>query len=362
MAIANRRGHDFGWKSPWLIGSFVVAIVILATVGVGFAAGLFRPGGQSGAPIATSPMPLGSPSPSTPGPSQSALACKLPVLITEGTNRYGAWLNTATGEVLRDPAAEGTAVSYSAAAGGWVPAEASGISPDASSYAYGTTNTQSVPGQSLKSQLHIVDIASGHDAVYSLDPPFLHVVSYRQDAIFLTVAYDGMWDVYRFDLVTHTLAQISDVSNLWSTDGIIAWIGSVNPADPHLLQGMAIMPNQVDRVVLATGAKQLWLYQPETELSVVMTDAAGNPLVFIDQGRDTGHGFWVGTGNGELVLLDRPNHVITLRAGAWDEFRPGAVDRYGTWLGGTSGIFLLTPDGTFRNVSPLVAQPAGACQ
>ncbi len=92
-----------------------------------------------------------------------------------------------------------------------------------------------------------------------------------------------------------------------------------------------------------------------------MTDLAGHPVVWIGYGTDVGSEQNMPTGEGRLVLLDRPGHAVTLFEGK-ATFFAGVADSHGTWLGGTPGVFLLTPGGTFEMMSALVAQPAGECQ
>lgn len=193
-------------------------------------------------------------------------------------------------------------------------------------------------------------------------PDALKVVEYLTDAVYLTWSYEGTAGLWRFDTATHTLVKLTERSPVWATDGNVLWSGSANPTESFPPKGPGAWPDQVDRVDLRSGTSETWLYRPQSSTSVVMTDAAGSPVVWIDRGREISPGVFAQSGAGELVLLDSPGHAITLHAGAKSDVQPGAVDDKGMWLGGTVGVFVLTPTGDFIRVSTAVAVPAGGCQ
>ena len=300
--------------------------------------------------VMTSPTPAASPSPAP----VANFGCSLPTLLEGGADgsRARAWLDVDTGAIVRDPS--GTEGFYSLAARRWLPVPRNAISPDGLSYAY----VEFTPSQD--DRLHVITVTTGQDSEYVLTGHWaLSVLWYGSDAIFLVFSWEGSAGVWRFDLSTHALTELSGRNHVMTTDGEILWAGSVNPADPRPLIGIEPQANEIDRVVLATGASEAWLYRPHAWVTVRMTDSAGHPVVWVGPGNPDDD-FWAP--RGQLVLVEAPGRAVTLYEGNWDDLKPGAVDEHGMWIGGKAGVFLLRPGATaLEKVSSAAATPAGGC-
>ena len=339
-----------------------VAALLLLLVG----ASVLMAGVLRGAP---SPRPSATPTPSAEPPSptahpepsaspRAAFGCSLPVLVADGTfPRPRAWLDPDTGALVREPPAVGDGF-YSLAAHRWLPVGRSSIAPDGLSYAY-----VEFVGFNASDRLHVVDALSGRDATYTLEDKHAYsVLEYGTDGIYLMFAYEMAIGVWRFDLASHALTQLSDQTDVWVTDGRVLWAGSVNPADPAPVAGLGVAPNQVDRIDLGSGARETWLYRPHTEVRVFMTDAAGLPVAWAAPGQPAATGYYLPGEVGDLVYLDRPGHAVTLHSGRWEDLQPGAVDEHGLWFGGKAGVYLLRPGASaLEPVASAPVIPAGGC-
>lgn len=261
-------------------------------------------------------------------------------------------LDVDTGALVRDPS--GSEGFYSLAAGRWLPVPRQAISPDGLSYAY----VQMTVG--ADDVLHVVDVRAGQDLKYVLSGHWaLSVLWYGEDAIYLAFSWEHTAGVWRFDLGSHQLTELTDRDYVMVTDGEILWSGSVNPADPRPLPGIETQANEIDRVVLASGVTEAWFYRPHSSATVLMTDAAGHPVAWIglaDPDSD------LSTGEGMLILLPSPNRPVTLYQGRWEDLVPGAVDDFGMWIGGSHGLYLLRPGASgLERVSTAAVVPAGGC-
>jgi hypothetical protein len=251
----------------------------------------------------------------------------------------------------------GSALSYSATAKRWLPVPATSVSADGLRYAY----TDQWSGGAPTMRLHVVDIATGKEATHPLPSDPYTVLKFARSGVQLMLAYEGTSGLWRLDPATGGFTRVANVTDVWASDGEVVWAGSVNPTDQRPLEGLQRQPNQVDRVSIADGLRQPWLYSPSTALHVAGLDGRGRPLVWVDRGKSNG-GVLTGSDSGALVLLTGPNQARTLYSGdGLSKFRPDALDGHGLWLGGPDGIYLLEDGGPLRKVSGVAGRPAGGC-
>jgi len=207
----------------------------------------------------------------------------------------------------------------------------------------------------------VVEAGSGKDTAYSLPPSPFGVFDFASDAVYLRITWEGSFGLWRVDLGSGKVVQVASINDLWAGDGNTVWAGSVNPNDPHHLEGIEVQPDQVDQVTIANGNRQTWFYRPVTTSRVIAVDGEGDPIIEVFAGIDTGNGLYTSSDVPDQFLeLTAPGTARPLdlpRESLWGY----AVDSHGLWLGGQGGIYLLRKDGGLSQVSTTPAQPAGGC-
>jgi hypothetical protein len=106
----------------------------------------------------------------------------------------------------------------------------------------------------------------------------------------------------------------------------------------------------------------VWFAKANTQVLYRATDSAGRPLVLTttwpatDPTATTLH----------LVLLSSPSKAKLLFSDPWGDVSLGSFppvrDAHGIWLGSTSGLWLLQPNGTLIKVTAAPVYPLGDCR
>jgi hypothetical protein len=343
---------------PCLTG--IVAAILTASCGSialhGGPSGDLATAARTQSPTAASTaLTAPSTAPLTAGPS-----CKLPValvgdLIGDRFNPdVGGFVNIATGELVTDPAGStrysstdpnmvetiatpvlrsyGGGLTYDRAFSRWVPAPASLIKPDGTSYVYVEFSPAGPPVS--PSRLHVVDVATGGDRVVlargSSDIPLAFAAEgiYVQTNKFDNGAPEGLW---LLNPVTGAVKTI-DPGGQWSLVGGGAAWGFVGP------QGGPGSPvTRVDRLDLGSGQTNLW-FTAAARQSVGASgfDNSGNPVL-------TSYGIDDNPQVFGFSILRAPGIADPLfsspAADGSYSFELSA-DRYGLWLAGSHSIYL----------------------
>ncbi len=293
----------------------------------------------------------------TAPPTRSAVACRLPIYVdpADGTGPHGAFIDLPSGRMTVPPDGAGGRY-YDSRFGRWLPVDAHSVSADQSHYAQGGATVDGQP------YLRIVDVASSAARLYNLPREMFsaiggtHVFEYADDMVYLGVDGDGyVAALWKFDLATGT-TTFANISGIGSIDGTTVWRGALNPADPHPLSFVPGTPtDQIERLDLRDGSRQVWVYRPGHLLAVVGVDAAHEPIVSDIIDRQTV----------ELSILPSPTTQRSIYKGsleAWPEYVAGVLaDSHGIWFGGGKGFYLVTAAGPVQKVSDQAGWPAGAC-
>ena len=366
-------------------------------------------GGATAHASKASPSPSGSPSATvtvlptaTPtGPTDLPVTpvgfiCRLPVItLTYGpeSNTYqGGFINFPSGAYAADangvinfksgffvtqqaPELIGgpdrlTPPFFDAAAGRWVPSSAGETAPDGSTYAYAAG---AGGGGSL---IHVVDVRHGSEKTYSVSSAIASPVGAQVEdddgaAVFFAVnVVEGFpRGVWRLDLGTGTMKQLSQVANVMAVHGGYAWAGAVDPHDPTPPQSAG--PLRFDSIVqvnLSNGAQTTWFYTPGRSVTLLGLVTNGLPVLNIGDAPD-----YPAVG-GEVRFLDHPSTGAEdsgqlISGNGLSLLQPqGDGDR--TWLAGDGGIYLYTQAAGLQRVfagpgNPKNGgkiSPAGACR
>jgi hypothetical protein len=235
------------------------------------------------------------------------------------------------------------AVSYDAPAKRWLPVARAQVRGDGLAYAYAEPNTQPASGSRYnEKRIHLVTPSDGTDRViYSGSSLF--VLAWEREGIYVVEwgHSDGpaqaMW---RLDPATGSATQLPNGVGFRTINQGIAWTDY-----------WTIMPRRLDRIDVATGNTQTWVTTKDEWIWFAGLDASGNPLVdLIPVGRDAGR----------LFVYNAPDTGILI--GAVMVRHDGISDRFGTWLAGEDGIYLLKPGPRLEKVSSVVGGTiAGPC-
>lgn len=291
---------------------------------------------------------------SQPAASTSAgsgqASCRLPISISDNLGKaQGAFVTFPGGNVAIDPAGEG-GVFYDRALKRWLAVPAYEVAADGSRYAY---TERKVPGTLGEQKLHVVDLSTGSDKVYALssanDTSSYVVIELATDSVWLT--YSG-YESPRGGLLVLDLSTgaIKDVGGgVTMFDAVAGGSGMFWYTDPgpHPQQsaGMGgVMPARVNRLNVSDGSTEAWFTKDGSYLTVLGTDLAGHPVV------TDASTVWLATSPASSSVINVPAAYYAVFA-----------DAHGTWLGGSTGVFLYTPAGEVQRVTDQAASPVGAC-
>ncbi len=292
-------------------------------------------------------------SPSTPSPG----ACQLPISLHPNVGSpQGAFVDIRSGRVTIDPRGDGGRY-YDRRFARWLPVSSASVSTDGGHYASGGSTADQ------KAILHIVDVASGSDHVYSLpDELFtsiggIHVFEYSNDMIYMGLDGEGyIAALWAFDLSSGVTRKVADITGLGVIDDKIAWRSTLDPTDSRAWSYVPGSPaDQIERLDLGDGSHEVWLRRPGDFVGVIGVDGAHHPIVSDSLDKQTI----------DVMVLTSATTQQTIVKGSvetWGGFINGvASDSHGLWIGGDKGIYLYSPAEGLRKVTDQAGTLAGSC-
>ena len=278
----------------------------------------------------------------TPGPD----VCRLPVIY----NLHGGFLTFPGGRLTMDPGGDGAAF-YDRAFSRWLPVDAKAVVTGGARYAY---TERKVPGTLGEQKLHVVDVSTGGDKVFTLSSPTdtsaYDVIELTTEGVWLTYSgYEGpRGGLFLVDLSTGAVKDVG--GRLTMFDAIaggpgVFWFTDPGPHPQQSGVGMGgILPARVNRLTVSDGSSEAWFTKDGSYLQILGTDLAGRPI-FTD-----GNEVWLATAPDQAKVIQIPQGFYAVFA-----------DSHGIWLGGDKGLYLYTPDGETVQVSAQAIAPAGSC-
>ena len=298
--------------------------------------------------------------------------CRLPVTdgVLPANLPQGEQLDVRSAQILPDPSggfepgAGGTGVHatappgltgngagyYDRAAGRWLPVyDARSVSPDGSRYAY-------LPNEPApRTDVHVVDVRTGHEIVRKIKPDFWAVVAFNQQGIYLHTAYEGIGGgLWLLNPDSGAFKAVLTGDPVTVVDGTTAWLREHNPADklPEP-SGIGGSSDEILRRDLVTGKTTVWLYSPGKSLFAVAA-ANGMPIVFSYDGVSISYSIL--TSPNQAKKMDFP-----FTADLSPSFSGFTSDSAGLWVGSLDGVYLWTPRTGGVLMSEAAVTPAGTC-
>jgi photosystem II stability/assembly factor-like uncharacterized protein len=264
------------------------------------------------------------------------------------------WTETSTKPVLKGPGAP----SYDVAFSRWVPTNPEVVSSDGSQYAW----TEREPGN--PNILHVTKVADGSDRAFDVSPPprprdpdlggggALPIpIGVTRDVVFFAYGWEGIWSVWRLDLATGSHTKVSAMKSPSYAAGAV-W---AEPTRGPNNVGMYSDGDTLTRLDLTSGAIQDWFHRDNVVVRNLGSDLDGKP--------------WV-----QVLTYDRPGTPIPVLE-LWRVSAPGkadlmlsgqrffhvTADKYGTWFGNESGVYLYGGSKVIRVSSASVSGVVGPC-
>lgn len=321
-------------------------------------------------PVVTPPTPQASPSTVTDLPlTFPAFVCKLPISTLD--TGQAAFIDVgSTGTVTFVQQMTGVHY-YDRAFSKWLPVGREAVSADGTHYAYVELTD---PGSGAFT-IHIVDVATGADHAYrelasssGLSAPGIGVFDYAPEGIYLTQAFEHVWpDVWLFDPRANTIRHAATIATPQLSANGGFWYGDVSSSDPNpLLTGSSagILPDEVFRYDVKTGARTRWLYKPGYGLDVIGLDTSGRPLIEVvaPVSNPQPKTDPIDHASAELLLGLDPNDQRTIYKGLLAESLTAPIaDAHGVWLGSGQGIYLYSDRDGLEKISNQPGSPANGC-
>ena len=293
-------------------------------------------------------------------------ACRLPIELSDGpqAGRPG-FVNYPAGTFTLDPAGSpggapdwSTGKTYDWKFSRWVPARYELMSPDGAHYAY----TETIPNPAsqglggpppLGSRVHLVDVATGKDAIVYQTRDLLFAVALKPEGIYLSQPsqyVDTAVPLYLWLLNPSTGSEqkllggkLVEPSFRAIGNGVL-WTTVVDPSNPV---GRGNSDNELVSLKLADGTPTAWFDQPKESIQLLGLDSDGHPVISI---QDSG-GSW------QTVVVSAPN--VTRRI-ANQYFSSMVTDSHGLWLSGP-GVVLVRPDRSIQKFSTQSGWLLGPC-
>lgn len=322
------------------------------------------------------------PSPTSPTPdlpvTAVAFTCRLPVMFNQHEFEYtGGFISFPSATYQADPNGvltgspdniystqaspvlhgSGGWPYYDLAMRRWLPTGPGQTSPDGRSYAY---IVPVAPGTN-PTKVHIVQVATGADHVISIGLPPGGVGWYLEDysgsAVFLAgeMANQGPAGVWRLDVASGSLHELSAAADVFLVQNGTAWIGINNPADPSppvLQYGQPV--DSIAAVNLSTGGQTTWMYEPGASVQVLAVDEFGRLVAGVAAPPDF---------SGSSIVFYQSagsiGDVVTANGIGLDLVEP---DRGQLWFGSGSGIYFWTSITGLKKVYAIKEETTGPGQ
>jgi hypothetical protein len=361
------------------------------------------------------PMKRAAPSGQVAGPTSSGhligsletsgsqgISCTLPV---EAFGYAEARVSLPSGAVYLDQVVErsaggGSPLGGTYLRGRWLPVPEASVSPDGASYAY-ATQTSGAPGAPIHTSLYLHDIGGGSERLLWSTPGHGEVAGWGPGGVYVTLqppapSGKGWIDVVDFWVVSpsqpsaaHRVgpnpalpaptneATIPLFSGLPRLGAGAAWaVDYGQPIGPIPPGGVGITRTQARlmRMDLRDGTLSTWYTAPAgTSLGMNGLDAQGHPVLteymILPRPASLPPGSFPLTPPPEVLVIDGPNHVVTIADGSDTTFRPGSAvaDGHGIWVTSPGSIWLYSkgslvrvagvPAGVFPTPTPPPSRP-----
>lgn len=325
--------------------------------------------------VATPPVGQSSPLPSDLPVVRVGFSCRLPAVTNSGggfisfpdaifvADPAGGFSQTAQGGLVTNASPKlqssplNGGVSFDTVERRWVPASASQVSPDGSTYAYATFDSGA-------GHLHLVNIATGTERILAAPAPpapfqGFNVADFTPAGIYLVANQvdrlpTGAWLI---DPATGIIRALAQVENLLRIRDGYAWTLRVDPRDPSPPHpGKGTPGDSLVRVDLNTRAETIWFYRPGEQVALQGLDSQGRALV---ASFDPTTGIPIDTrlvqsaGSAGVLISSGPLGV-------------GAAKGTRLWLVGTTGIYLYSAEWGLQKVMKFTSgsgqvSPVGPC-
>jgi hypothetical protein len=288
--------------------------------------------------------------------SNVSFSCRLAIYTQTGYegspdfSRQGAFITFPSATMAIDPKGQGGGY-FGRAFNIWLPVTREAVSPDGAHYAYADTN------QDL---LHVVDVVGGKQRTFSLSAIGAnYVFDYSTDGIYMTFGFEGLHGLWLVNPVTGSSRELPGISSPEASGGGgVIWVGEVNPADPkpiNTASSAGILPDQVTRFDVKSGARTRWLYRPGVGLGVSSLDVQGHPLIEVVNK-------WMDIATNELWIAPDTRTEKTIYKGPLvGTFGSSIADSHGVWFGSAQGIYLYSDANGLQKVSNQPGYPANGC-
>lgn len=235
--------------------------------------------------------------------------------------------------------------SYDYAKRRWLPVPRDYVSPDGSSYAYASNDSDG--------GIYVVDVVTGRSREIAKGSPW-RVVEWRAPGIYAMKA-DPTTGVYHglYIIDTNTGAPRGlTAQGIWQAIGkYAAWgIDFATPSNPDT-------SHTIIRFDLTTGQVVAYFDQPGSNVSVVAFDQQNRPI--IDASNDVAQQVWAlnGANNADRIYSgpgNRSSEYMSISP-------PGVADSHGIWFGTGQGLMLYSNADGFKKMSGATGQVGGGC-
>jgi len=235
--------------------------------------------------------------------------------------------------------------SYDYAKGRWLPVPRDYVSPDGSTYAYQSNESDG--------GIYVVDVANGRSREIAKGSRW-RVVEWRAPGIYAmkqdaaTYIYHGLYIIDSNTGVPRGLTA----QGTWQAIGKYAAWGTEFPTPANNDTQHTII-----RFDLTTGRVAAYFNQPGSYLSVVAFDEQNRPI--IDASNDVAQQVWAlnGANNADRIYSGPGN-----RSKDYIAFSPpGVADSHGIWFGTGQGLMLYSTADGFKKMSGATGQVGGGC-
>jgi photosystem II stability/assembly factor-like uncharacterized protein len=241
-----------------------------------------------------------------------------------------------------------TGLSFDVPLARWVPAGAEMLSSDGTTYVW---TERQVGAPNL---LHLTKVADGSDRTFAVGPPqdpdvrgsIPVPLALTAGGALLTYGWEGNGGVWRLDFANGSLTKLSGQRDPIGYSAGAVWL---DPLRGNTGVGSAHTGDTLARLDLSSGAVVDWFHRDNLAVRYAGTDAAGNPWVVVNPGRQ-GTEFWRVRSPGQADLILSGQNISKV-----------FTDKHGTWFANETGVYLHAADRLQRVSSASVGEVVGPC-
>jgi hypothetical protein len=241
-----------------------------------------------------------------------------------------------------------TGLSFDVPLARWVPAGAEMLSSDGTTYVW---TERQVGAPNL---LHLTKVADGSDRTFAVGPPqdpdvrgsIPVPLALTAGGALLTYGWEGSGGVWRLDFANGSLTKLGGQRDPIGYSAGAVWL---DPLRGNTGVGSAHTGDTLARLDLSSGAVVDWFHRDNLAVRYAGTDAAGNPWVVVNPGRQ-GTEFWRVRSPGQADLILSGQNISKV-----------FTDKHGTWFANETGVYLHAADRLQRVSSASVGEVVGPC-